>query len=195
MKLIKWLDDHFEEILLVLCLIAITLVSFVQVIVRKIPGVASFTWAEEFCRFAWIWSVFLSVPYTIKNRSMLRVTVVLDLLPQTARKILDILVDLTTIACMALLFYHSFPVLNKMMFPSGGKAVELSPAMRWPMWWMYIFMLLGFGLAVLRGVETLIHHITHFGEKQLTTTEQAQADAKAEIEAARGAEGMEGGDA
>ena len=81
MKVLKWLDEHFEETLLVICLVLIACVCLIQVIIRNIPWIPSLQWAEEFCRFAWIWSVFLSLPYTIRKGTMLRVNVLLDLMP------------------------------------------------------------------------------------------------------------------
>ena len=57
MKVVKWLDEHMEEFLLVILLVVIACVSLLQVIIRKIPWIPSLTWAEEFCRFCWIWSV------------------------------------------------------------------------------------------------------------------------------------------
>jgi len=186
MKVIKWLDDHFEEFLMILCLVAITVVMFMQVIIRKIPWIPALTWAEEFCRYAWIWSVFLSLPYTIKRCSMLRVTVLLDLMPQKVRKILDIAVDVIIIASMALLLYHSVPLVVDRYI-----SAETSPAMLWPMWVMYAFMILGFGLGVVRGIQVLVNHITHFSEKQLSTIEQTMKDAAEEIAMAQAAEGIE----
>ena len=66
MGFINWLDKHLEETFLIIMLVLIACVSMAQVIIRKIPGMASLTWAEEICRFFWIWSVFVSLPYTIK---------------------------------------------------------------------------------------------------------------------------------
>ncbi len=186
MKVIKWLDDHFEEFLMILCLVAITVVMFMQVIIRKIPWVPALTWAEEFCRFAWIWSVFLSLPYTIKRSSMLRVTVLLDLMPQKVRKILDIAVDVIIIASMALLLYHAIPLVQDRFI-----SAETSPAMLWPMWIMYSFMIIGFGLGVVRGIQVLVRHITHFSEKQLSTIEQTMKEAAEEVAMAQSAEGIE----
>lgn len=51
MKIIKWLDLHFEEFFMVVFLVLITVVSLMQVIVRNIEVIPSLTWAEEFCRF------------------------------------------------------------------------------------------------------------------------------------------------
>ena len=80
MRLIKWLDEHFEETLMIILLIIIACVTMIQVIVRKVPWLTSLTWAEEFCRFMWIWSVFISLPYTIRMENMLRVGVLVNLL-------------------------------------------------------------------------------------------------------------------
>jgi len=193
MKVIKWLDDHFEEFLMILCLVAITVVMFMQVIIRKIPWIPALTWAEEFCRYAWIWSVFLSLPYTIKRCSMLRVTVLLDAMPEKVRKAFNILVDFINLGAFGFLFYHSIPLTVDRYISQ-----EISPAMQWPMWTMYAFIVIGFGLAVIRGIQVIIEHIKHFNEHQLTTLEQSIQDAKDEIAMAAAQEGFvaeEGGNA
>lgn len=184
MKLIKWLDDHLEESILAVLLVVITCVSFLQVVIRKIPWIPALTWAEEFCRFCWIWSVFLSLPYTIRKGNMLRVTALLDILPHTLRQILNVLVDILTTACMALLGFHSVTVVSDIKSSS-----EMSPAMLWPMWIVYSVMLIGFVLATVRGIQQTIIHIRHFGDKGMTTVEQAMEDAREEAEMAK--EGMD----
>lgn len=184
MKVLKWLDAHFEEALLIVLLVMISCVELVQVIFRNLPFVSALTWAEEFCRFAWIWSVFLSLPYTIRNASMLRVSVLLDVFPQKARSAINIFVDLFTTAAMVLLGVNSITVISRIM-ESG----ETSPAMRWPMWAIYSVMLLGFFGGALRGIQQAYLHILHFNNRQLSTKEQAAADAQAESDAGRKAEG------
>ena len=181
MKVVKWLDEHMEEFLLVILLVVIACVSLLQVIIRKIPWIPSLTWAEEFCRFCW--SVFLSLPYTIRMGNMLRVGVLLDMLPNAVRKTVNILVDIVTTACMGLLAYHSVAVVGGIQ-ASG----EASPAMLWPMWIVYSVMLIGFVLAVLRGLQQMYIHVTHFNEKELTTIEQTMRDAAEEAALAKGGE-------
>jgi len=181
---IKWFDDHFEETLLVILLIIIAVVSILQVFFRMFPFLPTLKWAEEFCRFAWIWSVFLSLPYTIKNANMLRVAILLDLMPQWLRKIWNILVDIVTTVSMAYLGYHSIPVVQGII-----TSAEKSPAMTWPMWIIYIILPIGFFLGALRGVQSIIHRLMHFNEKELTTTEQTLADAQEEAAVAVRAEG------
>ena len=157
MKKLKWFDEHFEESFLVLFLALICIVELVQVIVRKIPFIPALTWAEEFCRFLWIWSVFLSVPYTIKKGTMLAVSLLPDLLPGTAKKLLKLFVDAVVLIAMTFCAYHSVAVVRGI-----AESGETSPAMLWPMWFVYSFMLFGFVLAVLRTLQRLIRHIKTF---------------------------------
>ena len=181
MKVIKWLDEHLEEAMLAVLLVVITCVSFLQVIIRKIPWIPALTWAEEFCRFCWIWSVFLSLPYTIRKGNMLRVTVLLDVLPGRARNVVNIIVDVINTACMALLAYYSVEVVGG-IYRSG----ETSPAMLWPMWIVYSMMLIGLFLAVIRGIQQLAVHVKGFSQIEKSTTEQVMEEAKEEMRMAKG---------
>lgn len=184
MKVIKWLDEHFEETILIVLLVMISCVELIQVIFRNLPFVPALTWAEEFCRFCWIWSVFLSLPYTIRKGSMLRVNVLLDVFPQKVRTVLNIFVDLVTTASMILLGVTSISVIDKIM-----KSGETSPAMCWPMWIIYSVMFLGFFGGAVRGLQQAYLHIRHFNDKKLSTKEMTMAEAKEETDAGRKAEG------
>ena len=66
-----------------------------------------------------------------------------------------------------------------------------SPAMELPMAAVYICLLIGFGLGVLRGIQQIVLHVMNFNKKELTTLEQAMADAAEEAAAAKG--DLEGG--
>ena len=184
MKVVKWLDEHFEESILVVLLVLISCVELIQVIFRNLTFVDALTWPEEFCRFCWIWSVFLSLPFTIRKGSMLRVNVLVDMLPQVVRKSVNILIDLINAVVMGVLFYHSISVVDSIRV-----SAEASPAMTWPMWIIYAIMLVGFGLGVVRAIQMAVIHVKHFGEKELTTLEQTMADAAEEAEAGKRAEG------
>lgn len=184
MKVLKWLDDHFEESLLVILLILISCVELVQVIVRNLPFIPALTWAEEFCRFCWIWSVFLSLPYTIRKGSMLRVSILLDAFPPKVRNAINIAVDVITAAVMLLLAVYSVTVV-KSIVQSG----ETSPAMLWPMWTVYSILLLGFFGGTLRALQQAWLHARSFNTASLSTVEQTMAEAADEAEAGRKAEG------
>lgn len=162
MKIIKWLNKHFEETLLIILLVLITCVSFLQVVIRKIPWIPALTWAEEFCRFCWIWSVFLSLPFTIYNNSMLRVSIVIDSLPKAIKKIINLIVDAIIVASMLLLFVYSIEVVLNIK-----KSNEQSAAMLWPMWCVYSIMIVGLCLSCVRGCQKFVEHLLQRNEKSL----------------------------
>ena len=115
---------------------------------------------------------------------MLRVCVLLDLLPETVHKLINIATYFITAACMPLLAYYSVDVVSYLM-ESG----EVSPAMQWPMWAVYSTMLIGFALGIARGIQQGILHIMHFSQKELTTLEQTMQDAAQEAAAGKRMEG------
>lgn len=108
MKVIKWLDEHFEETFLVFFLVLISCITMLQIIARTF--FAALSWPEEFCRYCWIWSVFISLPYTMRKGNMLRVNVLVDLLPTKARNAINIVIDLINTVVMALFFNGSITV-------------------------------------------------------------------------------------
>ena len=156
----KWLDEHFEELLLTICLLLILFVSFAQVVIRKLPNVSALTWAEEFCRFLWIFSVFLSLPYCLKKGSMLQVDLLGRALPRQAAKALGLFRDVCVFLAMCALAAASVRVV-RMRFSSG----ELSPAMLWPVWILYAVMLAGYVLAAIRALQMLFARMRRGGER------------------------------
>ena len=150
MKLIKWLDEHLEETLLVVLLVFIACVQFAQVIIRRIPSLPSLTWAEEFCRFAWIWSVFLSLPYTVRKGTMLRVSVLPELLSGRSKHITEAAVWFFTLAVMLVLGIYSVGVVSGV-----AKSAEVSPAMLIPMRTVYAIMPVCFFGTVLRAAQQI----------------------------------------
>lgn len=171
MKVVKWLDQHFEEAILVFLLVVIACVELAQVVCRNVPFLPALTWAEELCRFAWIATVFLSLPYTIRTSNILRVSVLIDALPWRLHNILDLFVDLVTAAMMGILAYNSIAVLQRTI-----TAGETSPAMVWPMWIMYAIVLIGFALATLRSIEMFVIHVMHINDAPPTLIEEKMKD-------------------
>lgn len=142
MKVIKWFDEHFEEFILIVFLVLISCVTLLQVICRNVPAFPVLTWPEELCRFLWIATVFLSLPYTIRTETMLRVTALVDIMPWKVRNIINVIVDVITFVMMAVLTNAAVTVLMRIV-ESG----ETSPAMLLPMWIMYLSFSLALRLA------------------------------------------------
>ncbi|MDO4581715.1 MAG: TRAP transporter small permease [Bacillota bacterium] len=174
MKVIKWIDDHLEETLLVILLVTICFVMMAQIILRKLP-VDNLIWAEEFCRYCYIWSVFLSLGYTIKKGNMLRVNVVMDLLPHKLHNAVKLFTDVVMLVLFVIFFLHA---IEYTLFLKGVE--QISPAMQIPMWLMYCATIAGFGLAVIRMIQVIVYGVRHFNDKAETTLEAVLKEAKEE---------------
>lgn len=155
---LRWLDAHFEETLLIVFLVLIAVVELMQVIIRKLPFVPALTWAEEFCRFLWIASVFISLPYSIRTGTALRVTLLGELLSEKGKKRLETAVDVIVLLAMLLCAASSVGVVRNV-----AQSGETSPAMLWPMWVVYSAVLLGFALASLRSFQQLLKDVEKGG--------------------------------
>lgn len=176
MSAIKWLDEHFEEAILVLLLASISSVMMAQIFARTFFN--SMTWPEEFSRYCYIWTVFLSLSYTIKKRNMLKVGIVMDLLPQKVRRTIEILVNVIMLVLFVILFRYAIVYTNK-IWVTG----QFSPAMNIPMWIMYLSTVIGFGLSSIRMVQEIVNNIRNFNEKVETTLEATLKEAKEEVQA------------
>ena len=179
MKVIRWLDENFEEVILVVLLVVISFVMLAQIIARYVFN-NSMTWPEEFCRYCYIWTVFLSLGYTIKRGSMLRVGVVMDLFPAKIQNAVTLIVNLIILALCGTLFWRAIGVVGHIK----NVTHEISSAMRLPMWLMYLSTVVGFGLALIRTIQALVHNIRHFGDKAETTIEATLKEAQSEAELA-----------
>ncbi len=150
MKFIKWLDAHFEEYILSFLLALISCVMMLQVIMRYVFD-SSLSWAEELSRYAFIWSTFVSVGYTIKKKTILKVDTFLEILPSYFKKIIKVLAECIVLAFFVYLFINSIPV-TKEIYLSG----QISPAMGIPMYLIYGSTIVGFFLAIVRSIQSTI---------------------------------------
>lgn len=153
MKIIRWLDKHFEETVLILLAIGISCTMFLQVIMRYVFN-NPLTWPEELSRYMWIWTVFFSLSYTIYMRNMLRVDVLAGILPAKAKEILDLAIQLLSLVIYVLFAYYSVIVFKSLVI-SG----RVSPALRIPMYQVYSSLCIGFFLSVFRTVQLIIELI------------------------------------
>ena len=174
MSAIKWLDEHFEEAIMVVLLALISCVMMAQIIARNFFN--SMTWPEEFSRYCYIWTVFLSLGYTIKKGNMLKVGLVMDLLPQKIRRAIEILANLIILAICVVFFRYSITYTGII-----HKTGQISPAMHIPMWIMYLSTVLGFGMASIRTAQEVVSNIKNFNVKAETTLEATIKEAKEEV--------------
>ncbi len=174
MKVLKWVDEHFEESILIILLATISTVMMAQILARTFAS--SMPWPEEFARYCYIWTVFLSLGYTIKKGNMLRVTIIMDMLPHKLRRSMEILTNILMLVLFVILFRYSITYTG--ILKTTG---QTSPAMQIPMWMMYISTIVGFGLASIRMVQEIISNFKNFNNPIETTIETTLKEAREEV--------------
>ncbi|WP_434310461.1 TRAP transporter small permease [Hominifimenecus sp. rT4P-3] len=152
-KLLKWLDERFEETVLGGFLILITAIIFLQVIMRYVLSHA-LTWPEEFTRYCLVCSTLLSLSYCIRFRIMLRVDIVVQFLPKKVRAVLEFLIQLLSLGLYCYLFYHSFSTVEL-----SWNSKQVSTAMGFPMYLLYGWGTACFGLAVIRTLQDIVRSV------------------------------------
>jgi TRAP-type C4-dicarboxylate transport system permease small subunit len=148
MKTAKWLDEHFEEAIIIFLLAVISVVELMQVVCRNVPGIPALSWAEEMARYAWIVTVFISLPFTIRTNTTLKVTALVEAFPWKVTNIITIIVDLITAVALGILAWTSTTVIGQVL--EGGST---SPAMQIPMWIMYVIIFIGFAFILFVHIE------------------------------------------
>jgi len=149
MKIIKWLDEHFEESLLVLFLAVITFTICLQVVMRYVFN-NSLSWPEELSRYLFIGTAFLSISYCIKMNSSIKIDVVLGFFPNKIRKIVNMISLLVIFVFFVYMFTQAITVTAKAY--TGG---QRSAALHMPMYFLYLFVLAGFFLSVVRSLQRI----------------------------------------
>jgi TRAP-type C4-dicarboxylate transport system permease small subunit len=153
LKILKWLDEHFEEYILSGLLIVIAVVMMLQVIMRYVFN-ASLSWAEEASRYAFVWSALVSIGYSIKENSILKVDTLVESLPAGLKHILLTLINLSVTLFFGYLFVNSIPAVQRVVMTG-----QTSPALKIPLSWIYFAAIAGFFLATVRSVQKTGHDL------------------------------------
>ena len=151
--MLKWINDHLEEMLMTLLLFLITSIISYSVIMRYIFN-DSPSWAEEITRFFFIWSAFLSIGLCIRRQSSIRIDILLTALSEKGRCLLLVFVNMFIIAVM-LYWLKGAVNVTKTLVDNG----QTSPALLVPMWLIYGSSTVGFSLAIIRSAQQVLINI------------------------------------
>lgn len=162
MKVVKWFDEKFEETMLIVLLMILTLVMMAQIIMRYIFR-SSLPWGEEVCLNCYILSTFMTIGYCVRKKSALRVEVLVGFLPKQINAFLEIFIELVSAAAYSYFFYGAVQVTQR-MYASG----QLSTALRMPMWYLYVGVTLGFFMGAVRSVQVVVQRILQMGRRSAT---------------------------
>ena len=146
-KVLKFLDDHFEEVIMVVLLAFICCATMLQIIMRYFFHHA-LPWPEEFCRFAFVYTGFLSAGYCIKNKSVLCVDVLIQFLPKFSQEAITILGKLLTLVVYLYLGWNSLNLI--------ATTTSVSTAMQVSYKFVYAALPIGFFLGAFRQIQDFV---------------------------------------
>lgn len=149
MKIIRWFDRHIEELLLTIFTAIMVAVIFVQVVMRQLDN--SLSWSEELARYCFIWLVYIGISYGVKKQRHIKVDVLLVILTQKWKVILNILSTVLFIVFAIFVVYYGYDIATKLL-AFGQK----SPALHIPMGLVYMATPVGMGLTIIRLIQNLI---------------------------------------
>lgn len=152
MKILKWLDQHIEELLLILFSTIMVVVIFLQVVMRQFGN--SLSWSEELARYSFIWLVYIGISYGVKKDRHIKVDIALLLFKEKGKIILTIIANLLFIVFAIFVIYYGFIIANQIL-DFGQK----SPANQIPMGLVYMATPIGMGLTLIRIIQNLIKYI------------------------------------
>lgn len=149
LKSLKWLDNNLEKVIIGILLTLMTVIMGIQVVARYAFN-SSLTWSEELTRYLFVWSGFISLPFTIKAGITLKIDQFYNMFPKSIQKMLNIINHVLMVVFFAFMAYNAIGVVQSAV-ASGQK----SPALGLPMYLIQVSSVVGFSLAVIRAIQML----------------------------------------
>lgn len=155
---IDGLMERFERFAIAGSIILMALVCIVNVLCRNLINY-SLSYAEEVCQFAIVWVTFMGASYAARHGVHIRMSALYDMMPPAFRKIMMVIMSLGTGLLMFLLAWYAYRYVGKMAV-SG----RVSPALRIPMWWIMVWVPLGF---ICTGVQYMITFLKNLSSSDI----------------------------
>ncbi len=169
-----------EEGFLAFLLAAMTLVTFVQVVLRYVFA-SGFIWALELVTFLFGWLVIMGVGYGIRVHSHIGVDAIVRLLPSPAQRLLGLVAIAAGLTYCGMMAYGGW-LQADILHMIGMETEDL----KIPQWIPYSALILGFGLACWRLLVVAWKIVTH---KETTLIGSESADALKQFKQDGGASG------
>ncbi len=145
--------NGFEVSILVFCVAALAVLLIANVFCRTF--FQSIYFAEEISKFLVILITFTGVSYGVRKARHIRMGAFLDAMPPKVEKVFIIFISLVSALTMAIMAWFSYKYLLNAM-----NMAHRTPALRVPTWTFYIIVPIGFGLASIQYVRTIIKNLT-----------------------------------
>lgn len=153
MKILRWLDDKFEETLLLVFLCIMVAIMALQVFARYALS-ASLSWSEEVTRYLFVCSGFISASYCCKKGISIKIDQLVGMLPEKGAHLLK-LMSYT----IELLFFGYMTPFAYSFVQSAVESGQKTAATGIPMWVVELSALIGFALCFVRLAQKWVQRL------------------------------------
>ncbi|MDR1378001.1 MAG: TRAP transporter small permease [Synergistaceae bacterium] len=149
MKVLRFIDDKFEEVFLVSTLFFSVTLLFIQVVLRNLFG-NSIYWSEELARYLFIWQAWIAASFATKHSKHINLDIVVGLCPRVVQEILFWIAHILWLS-FALYMARNSAELTNLIFSRK----TISAAMQIRMGWVYLAVPFGCTLMSFRLVQVM----------------------------------------
>lgn len=151
--MLKFLDKHLEEILMVFLLSLMSILIGSQVFMRYAMN-SSLTWSEELARYCFIWATYIGVACGVKHNAHICVEAAVNKLPRLYKHYAAVLSHVLFIVFAIMVMKEGYALAMK-IFSFNQKSSSLGI----PMGWIYLAPTIGFGLTILRLLQRIVTEV------------------------------------
>ncbi len=145
--------NWFEVGSLVFCITALSALLIVNFIAREL--FTSIYFAEEISEFLVIFTTFVGLSYGVRRGRHIRMGAFLEVMSPRLEKVAIIIISLVSAAVM---FYMTIASYEYLM--NSYHRAHHTPALRLPTWIFYVITPIGFGLAGIQFLRTILKNLT-----------------------------------
>ena len=159
-KVLHFLNNYLEEVLCVALMSTMTVIIFVQVIMRYVAH-NSLSWSEELARYCFIWLIYIGVAYGCKLMKHIKIDAALQLFPKKVRPYIVILGEFFVLMFAAYIVVTGIELTYKQWV--FGK---VSPALGLPLQYINAAPVVGFGLVIVRQIQNIWYLTNNLGKTE-----------------------------
>lgn len=165
-KVLNFLDNYLEETLCVVLMSVMTIIIFIQVIMRYIFH-NSLSWSEELARYCFIWLIYIGVAYGCKLMKHIKIDAALKLFPNRIKPYVVIIGEF-----LVLIFASYIVVTGLELTYKQWLFGKTSPALGLPLQYINLAPVVGFALVIIRQIQAIWYRVEHLHDKEELEVEE-----------------------
>lgn len=151
MKTVFRVFDRGMQFVIFCCIAGFVAISFSQVFCRLILN-NSIPWAEELCRYLFVWMVFIGAGIGILHRRHIMIDIIPNMIPAGLKKYYNAAIDVLILVFTGFLIYYGY------LFVERGMR-QNSPALQLPLGYIYGGIVIGSAVMLINTLRAMLTDI------------------------------------